>query len=276
MRTSTTDQAFVRFEREGWDSIAHRYHRFLGPVTGRAAEALLDAAGVGPGDRLLDVATGPGYVAGLALDRGAEVTGTDLSARILALAHLLRPDLGLRVADAHDLPFPDEAFDATVAGFLLPHLADHARAVAEMVRVTASGGRVALSTWGAPEEVPMFSMLGAAAEAVGARTDPAVPAGPAFFHFSDAGRLTDLLSSAGLAEVGVTAVSLTHTVASLDALWEGLMSGTVRVSALVRGQGEDTRRRIRAGFERSLADLVGDGGEVTLPVRVLVGHGRRG
>lgn len=78
-------EAFVRFEAEGWSQIPQGYHRFFGPITGRAAEPLLDAAGVGASTRVLDVATGPGYVAGRAVARGASAVGVDFVPEILAL-----------------------------------------------------------------------------------------------------------------------------------------------------------------------------------------------
>ncbi|WP_017584183.1 class I SAM-dependent methyltransferase [Nocardiopsis valliformis] len=266
---------FVRFEKEGWDGIAHAYHRFLGPLTALAAPAVLDAARVEPGCRVLDAATGPGYAAGLALSRGASVTAIDLSVEILALARRLWPGVRLRVADVHALPFGNGAFDATVAGFLVPHMADHARAVGELARVTAPGGRVALSTWDAPARVPVFGLVRAAVGAAGARPDPDVPPGPDFFHYSDPDRLAALLGSAGLRDAEVTAVEFTQRLTGKDALWEGVMSGTVRISALVRGQDRATRERVRVELDRLLEPFTDASGALDLPVSVLVGSARR-
>src|SRR5262249_58953036 len=68
----TTDpSAFHAFERAGWESIPGAYHDGFGTLTVQAIGPLLDAAGVGFGISVLDVATGPGYVAAAAARRGA-------------------------------------------------------------------------------------------------------------------------------------------------------------------------------------------------------------
>ena len=62
--------AFNRFEAEGWEERADGYHRLAAGLTTRVIEQLLDAAQVNGGQRVLDVATGPGYVAAAAIVRG--------------------------------------------------------------------------------------------------------------------------------------------------------------------------------------------------------------
>ena len=79
--------AFGAFEREGWSvGRAAPYHQGLGAITSRPADALLDLARVGEGSHVLDVATGPGYLAGRAAARGASVVGVDFSDEMLSLA----------------------------------------------------------------------------------------------------------------------------------------------------------------------------------------------
>ena len=109
--------------------------------------ALLDAAGAGPGCRVLDVAAGPGYAAGLAAQRGATVVGVDFSPDMVALATALQPGVEFREADAGALPFEDATFDAAIANFLMPHVSDLPAVVRELARVVSPGGRVALTTW---------------------------------------------------------------------------------------------------------------------------------
>lgn len=272
--TDTTDvAAFTEFERAGWDRIPDGYHRFMGPVTAQAADPLLDAAGVEQGDRVLDVATGPGYIAGQAAARGAEVVAVDLSAQILALARTLNPNVAFHAADAADLPFAGATFDAVVAGFLVPHLPDHERVLAEFCRVLAPGGVVALSTWDRPERVPLLGLLVDAVAQVGGRPPPGLPAGPPFFRFSDEHSLARLLEGAGLADVAVTTHAFVHRVASADALWEGVLSGSVRTAALVAGQPHTLRKAMRAAFDR-LAAPYGVRGGLHLPVSVLIARGR--
>jgi SAM-dependent methyltransferase len=88
--------AFNAFEAEGWERRAGAYHGFFAPITSRAIDPLLDAAAVGPGTWLLDVATGPGYVVAAALARGAQPTGLDVAAEMVAMARRLNPGGALR------------------------------------------------------------------------------------------------------------------------------------------------------------------------------------
>lgn len=266
--------AFTVFEREGWDRIPRGYDDFIGPVTARAADPLLDAAAVGREARVLDVATGPGYIAGRALERGAEVVGVDISAEILLLARARHPGLAVRVADAAALPFDDATFDAVVSGFLLPHLADHDRVLAECRRVLVPGGVVAVSTWDRPERVPLVGAFAEAVAAAGARPPADLPAGPPFFAYSDEEALAGLLERAGLGDVAVARHGFVHRVASADALWDGVLGGTVRTSALVTSQPEPVRREIRSAFDRLVAGYESGGG-LDIPVSVLVARGTR-
>ena len=70
--------AFRDFEHSGWESVVAEYDAAFGRLTTQAIEPLLDAAEARPGARLLDVASGPGYVAGAAAKRGASAVGVDL------------------------------------------------------------------------------------------------------------------------------------------------------------------------------------------------------
>lgn len=272
--TETIDvAAFTAFERSGWDRIPHGYHRFMGPITAQAAGPLLEAAGVGPGDRVLDVATGPGYVAGHAASLGARAVGVDLSAEILGLARTLNPEVEFHIADAADLPFQDGEFDTAVAGFLLPHLADHDRALAEFCRVLRPHGTVAFSTWDAPDRVPVLGVVVEAVTRAGARPPTGLPAGPPFFMYSDDRALAGLLEKAGLVDVTVTTHTFVHRVPSADALWDGVLAGSVRTSALVAGQPPEIRAAIRATFDRLTEPYRVEAG-LDLPVSVLVASAR--
>lgn len=261
-------QAFVEFEAAGYNRVGEVYHRLNGPITQRAVEPLLDAAEVGPATRVLDVATGPGYAAGRAAARGAEALGADVAAEILMLARELWPQVTFRTADAHALPFDNDSFDAVVANFLIPHLADHEQAVGEFARVLAPGGKLALSTWDEPERVGLLWPVVAAVRSVGAQPSPDIPAGPDFFRFSDDEVFAALLRGAGLKDVKVEPLKFTHRVPSADALWEGVVDGSVRTAALVRAQPPAVQQQIRAAFDE-VTDLyrADDGLELPLSVK---------
>jgi SAM-dependent methyltransferase len=232
--------AFVRFEAAGWSHVPDAYHRFFGPITAR----------------------------------GAVVVGVDLAPEILALARTLNPAIDFRVSDVHQLTFDDGSFAAVVAGFLLPHLGDHQAAVAELARVLQPGGRLALSTWDTPEHAAVLGVVAAAVVEAGAQPPADLPPGPPFFHFSEDAALAALLHGAGLEDVSVTTHAFSHRVASAGELWDGVVGGTVRTAALVNGQPEHMRHRIRAAFDpRASRYETADG--LQLPVSVKVASARR-
>jgi ubiquinone/menaquinone biosynthesis C-methylase UbiE len=264
--------AFNAFEAEGWDRRAGGYVDFLGHVTVRAVEPLLDAAEVGAGTRLLDVMSGPGYVAAAAAERGASVVGVDVAPGMVALAERLHPGFDFRRGDVEGLDLDSGSFDAVTGGFGLLHLGRPERAAAELARVLAPGGRVALSVWDRPERTRLLGVVIDAVAEAGAETPDEIPVGPPFFRFADDAEFARLLEEAGLDRVRVETISFLHQVDSADELWDGLLASTVRTAALIERQAPADRARIRAAFDRIVADYaVGHGLE--LPVSVKLGSG---
>ena len=237
MADPTVDaDAFNAFEAAGWEQQVAGYEAFFVPITSRLVGPLLDAAGVGPGARVLDVASGPGHVAAAAAERGASVVGVDVAEGMLALARRRHPELEFRRGDAEALPFPDGSFDAVVANFALLHIGRPEQAAAEFARVLAPDGRVALTVWDVPERARFVGVLVDAMAAAGAAPPQHLPVGPPIFRFSDDREFADLLRGRRLEDIAVETISFSHRMPSSDALWRGLLGGTVRTSALVRGQ----------------------------------------
>jgi SAM-dependent methyltransferase len=261
--------AFSDFERQGWSvGRAAPYHEGLGAITSRPAEALLDLARVGEGTSVLDVATGPGYLAGRAAARGASVVGVDFSDEMLELAASLNPSVTFQQADATALPFADGSFDAVVSAFLMPHVADLPGITSELARVARPGGRVALATWD-PEPESFIPFLFESIAESGAVPPPSIPPGPPFFQYALDDEFTGLLAGAGLSDITVEPVSFIHHVDDLDAFWAELEGGTVRASAMIRAQPAEVRARIRRMYgERLEPWRAADGYEIRCAVKL--------
>src|SRR4051794_24632811 len=107
--------------RAMFDRIARVYDLMNSVMTAgmhhRWRERAVDLAGVGPGDRALDVATGTGDLAMALRRRGAEVVGLDFSERMLELARQKAPDVAFEQGNALALPYGDGEFDAVTVGF---------------------------------------------------------------------------------------------------------------------------------------------------------------
>jgi ubiquinone/menaquinone biosynthesis C-methylase UbiE len=116
-----------------------------------AAEALVAAFDVGPGQRLLDVGAGDGNVALAAVRRGAEAVACDISQAMVergrARTRAAGRQIEWRVADAQALPFGDESFDCVASSFGVIHAADPRRASSELNRVVRPGGHIGITAW---------------------------------------------------------------------------------------------------------------------------------
>jgi SAM-dependent methyltransferase len=266
--------AFNAFEAAGWETRAETYDHYWAALTGRLSDPLLDAVGAGPGLRLLDVACGPGHLAARAATRGATAVGVDIAEAMIGLARRRFPQAEFRQADAQSLPYPDGSFDAVVANLAVPHLGRPEQAVAEFRRVLVPDGRLALTTWDLPARARLVGVLLDAVRDVGVAPPPTVPAGPDFFRFADDAEFAALLKDQTFTDVEVTTVAFLHSVNSADELWDGLLHGTVRTSAVIRGQANDAVQHIRSSFDQRL-QRYRTGDTYQLPVSFKLARGRR-
>jgi SAM-dependent methyltransferase len=128
---------------------------FLTPLGPR----LVEACGIGSGDRVLDVAAGTGNASIPAAQAGAEVVASDLTPELFDAGRARAEAAGVEVewveADAHDLPWEDGSFDVVISSIGVMFAPFHQKAADELVRVCKPGGRIALLSW-TPE-----GMLGA-------------------------------------------------------------------------------------------------------------------
>jgi len=237
----------------GWDE-----HAAYADARGAAvAERMLELTRPGPGERVLELACGPGGLGLAAAARvrpGGEVVLSDVAPEMTAIAARRAAALGLddvvaRALDLEAIDEPDTSYDVVLCREGLMLVPDPARALREIHRVLRPGGRVAVAVWGPREANPW---LGIVFDAVGAQLGAPVPAPglPGPFSLDDADKLADLADAAGLAVFELSELSVPCAAASFDEWWERTcaLAGPLarRLAALPARAEQALRARARA------------------------------
>ena len=225
-----------------FEVAADAYDAYMGRHSAPLSPALADLAGVDAGKTALDVGCGPGALTAELVRRlGPQaVAAADPSEPFCAAARARYPDVEVRRASAEELPFPDGAFDATLAQLAVHFMADPVAGLTEMARVTRTGGVVAACVWDfAGERAPISVFWQAARQLEPGAEDESGLAG------ARAGHLVELFRAAGLRDVEDAEIPSTAGYASFDEWWEPYTFGVGPAGAYVRGLDETERSALR-------------------------------
>lgn len=259
------NEEFSRFEHEGWQRVAGRYDTTWSSSTTQFIPFLLEAAEVGEGQTLLDIGSGPGYVAAAAAERGARACGLDFSAEMVAIAREKFPGIEFREGDAQNLPFAGAGFDRVLANFALLHVADPIRVCAEACRVLRSGGKFGFTAWAPPEMSPYAKMID---DALDAHADLSVqiPQGPPHYLFDGEEAFRKALTSAGFdgGSMNFSVRTIRWKVPTARYAFDAEKSAGVRTAGLLAQQTPERLESIRQAIERS-AQQFADGHGFALP-----------
>lgn len=262
-----------RFEHAGWQRAAAAYADTFAHASGTYVEALLDAAGVEAGRRVLDLGCGPALVTGAAARRGAAATGCDFSAAMLREARAAHSDIAFDQGDAEALPYPDAAFDTVVSNFAMHHFPHPDRAAAEVWRVLRPGGAFAFSSWADPARNIAWRLL---FDAIRASGDPAAaktpPSGGGLARID---AVLAVLRGAGFGEVAAGFETREWIVADAADLVASLRRGTVRTAALIEAQDPAAMPAILSHIERAAAPYRRDD-RLAVPIVAILARGTRG
>jgi SAM-dependent methyltransferase len=211
--------------------------------------AVLDAARVTSGMRLLDAGCGAGLLALLASLRGARVAAIDASPALVSIAQQRVPGADVREADLEALPFAAGSFDAVVAVNSLFYAEDMGAAMRELARVARPGARVAVTAWGPPERCEFLSAVMPAL----APLLPPPPPGASPPHpgaLSQPGALAAVLEQAGLRTVEEGEVACPFVFPSTEISWRANSSAGVNQAAITHS-GEEAVRKVYADADRA-------------------------
>jgi ubiquinone/menaquinone biosynthesis C-methylase UbiE len=245
----------------------------------QAGAELVDAAGLHPGNRVLDVGFGRGaslFPAAAAVGAHGSVTGVELAPGMVTETRAEIERLGLThvtvgLGDAEAPDFPDGSFDAVLAGLVLFFLPDAAAAVQAYARLLAPGGRLAISTFQemSDEErasgqriaagLSSFWQQGAAAPTVGP---------PPETRLRTRQSIADLLAPAGFVDIAYAEREFPLSFATLDQYWQWMWSQGMR--AMLERIPTDRLDAARQVIAKELEGLRDKHGVITLPMRVRI------
>jgi SAM-dependent methyltransferase len=257
-------------------TAAENYERhFVPAIAEPVSTPLLEAAGLRPGERVLDVACGTGVIARHAAERvgpTGSVTAVDVAPDMIGVARATpapaTPAIDWHVGDALDLPLPARAYDVVLCQMGLMFMEDRAAAVSEMLRVLDAGGRVVVSTPGTIQ--PPFAVLEQAiVDHINADLGGFVRA---VFSMHDPAGVADLLRDAGLRDVTGTVTNVPLRLpAPREFLWQYI--GLTPLAPLVAQAPEAAQRGLEdqavAGWEPDTVD-----GRLDVVQPMVVGSGR--
>ena len=254
---------------------------FVPAVFAPSARQLLDRVAIAPDARVLDIACGSGIVARTVARRlgpAGRVIGLDASPAMLAAARRAseaeRLAIEWREGDAQELPFADASFDLVLCQHGLQFFPNRARALAEMHRVLAPGGHVAVATWRGLDQHPF---LAAYVRAVRQRFEAAALEAP--FALGDPARVAALLLDAGFRDVSVEPLAFAAEYAEPERFVE---YQTQAAAAVIPALNDLTAAELDAligavrGDLEALVRAATAGDRLRIPTRGIVARGRRG
>jgi SAM-dependent methyltransferase len=269
--------------RQQWEDAAGAWHRW-GPTLeawlGEATERMLDAARVGPGSRVLDVAAGAGGQTILAARRvgpGGRVLAPDISPTILSYAAKAAAEAGLGnvetlEVDGETLDVLDPgSFDAVVSRVGLIYFPDQRRALVGMRRTLRPGGRIAAIVYSTAERNEFFSIP---VSIIRRRADlpPPLPGQPGPFSLGRPGVLEQALTAAGFDDVSVEVVNAPLRLPSAAECVRFERESFGALHQMLVGVPAAERESVWDEIGDALAPFEGDGGFVG-PCELLVASG---
>jgi ubiquinone/menaquinone biosynthesis C-methylase UbiE len=266
-------KTFREFEHDGWQLVADEYHDYFGSLTRQSIAPLIDALQLQPKMSVLDIATGPGYVARELEERAMNVTAVDFSAVMVETARKLYPSIKFEEADAHRLPFSDDTFDAACMNFGILHLDAPEDAIKEAHRVVKkdSRSRFAFSAWTSPVESIGFGLVLDAIKEHG-DANVSIPAGPPFFRFGDSSECEKVLKESGFHKIKTQKVKMIWRLDSVEDFFAAFYGGTPRTGGLLRAQKADDLQSVKVAITKAAAQYV-IGDHLEIPMACMVASG---
>jgi SAM-dependent methyltransferase len=270
--------------RTMWASVATSWGELAEHVDAQGAvvaQAMLDLAGLKCGERVLELACGPGGVgmaAAAIVGPDGAVVLSDIAPGMTAIAAERARNAGLknvttREVDLERIDYPEAAFDKVLCRDGLMLVPDPASAAREVSRILRLDGRAVFAVWGPRDRNPWLGLL---FDAITAQTgSPVPPPGiPGPFSLEAPGALGELLAGSGFSEINVREISTSMKVSSVDEWWSVVPSLAGPIARLLGSLPPEMNAAIRARVDMAMADFATPDG-YELPRVSILGVGRR-
>jgi SAM-dependent methyltransferase len=278
-------EQFKQAQRQAWGRTASGMKTWW-PVLEeggqKLSDKLVDLAGVGPGSKVLDVATGIGEPAITAVRRvqpNGKVLATDISPEMLAIARERAEKLGLqhiiefRESDAESLKLPDKLFDAVLCRLGLMFLPNLPNALKIFHNALLPGGKIAAAVWPALDKVPTINLAFLTVLKKLNLPPPSADTPP--FHLSDPLALQNALIKAGFQDVKTENMIVTLRLDSPDSFTNYHKAISAPIHALLAGQTAERQNEIWQAVAEAAKSYTNSKGEVVLNNEVICCVGTR-
>jgi ubiquinone/menaquinone biosynthesis C-methylase UbiE len=266
--------------RSGWERVAGGWDRQADQVRAIGMPVsmwMIDHLGLQPGQRVLELAAGPGdtgFLAAELIQPGGTLISSDGAEAMLDVARRRAQSLGLENVEFKQLELewidlPTASVDAILCRWALMLTVDRAAALQEMRRVLAPGGHIALAVWDGPEGNVWATAPNAALVELGF-AQPPDPNAPGMFTLARPGVLQEMLESAGFVDVVVEGVDIDRTYSDLDDYLAELFDLSQSFTRALEGLSVQQRAAVRRRIAEELSAFTREDGSLWLRGRSLV------
>ncbi len=257
----------------GWGKVADRIAAWADGVSA----TMVDALALAPGDRVLELAAGPGdtgFMAAARVSPAGTLICSDGAEAMLEVARERAAAQGVRNVEFRQLELewidlPTADVDAVLCRWGIMLVVDSETAAREIRRVLRPGGRAALAVWDVPGRNPWTTIPRDAMLALGHLEAPPADA-PGMFKLAGEGVLAELLHGAGFVDVTVAPVAMERRFSTLDAY----LTETIEMASALRTAYEqlsgDQQAQVRERIAATASPYTADDGSLTVPGSTLV------
>ncbi len=261
----------------GWDKWSAVIDKGAGPVSDR----LVDMAGVQPGSRVLDIACGygePSLPAARKAGPEGSVVATDIAKEMLDFAAKRSADAGVDnlefvESEAIALDFPEDSFDAALSRWGVIFEPEAEATLSKIRGFLKPGSKIAVSSWGTPEEVPFLAIpMRTTMQALDVPPPPPGMPGPLSRPTPEA--LTEVLEAGGFSDVEVERMDATFDYESAAEFTQMVREIAPPITAMMAGHPPEAQEAAWQAIEDAISEHAGDDGKVTLSNVVLLAAGK--